>query len=276
MVHDTFTSLQGDLADQALRVRPYEPGVRLSAHEVEHLHVAHHPLVGSQLALLAHLAELEPFDESGDCAAALRYYVIVLQPESAEPICCFRAYSARNLLHRTWFAAVKHGPGYYDAIRDPGLLFDRHIDAFCQGNDVFILNKDKFQRIFQFYDAIQHDATAAIQRIQQRVPFANAADFQNACRKDVRMAALVGALRDAPHLDVLSLARIRRAIQQFDLRVEIVGAPGDERLVYAPATRWEFINLLCDNYLGSHVTGLRYEVNSKRPLHRSAERQGRN
>lgn len=260
----TFSDLYTDLCNDVLRIHDYEAGTKLQPHEVEHLRVSEQESVRSQLSLLSNLTELEPFEERVEFVSDLRFYVIILQPTDGLPIYCFRTYTAKNQLSRSWFAAIKYGPAYYGEIEQPGFLFDHNIDSVCRGDEMFIINKDKFQRTFQFYEYIQRDATSALDRVKKRVPIANEAEFTQACLQEVRVAAIVASLLDAPHVDVLSITRIRRAIERFELDVEITEQGGEEMLVYKPSTKWVFLNLLCDNYLNSEVTDIGYETNSKR------------
>lgn len=268
----TFDDLRDDLCNQMLRVHDYAATTRLQPHEVEHVLVSSQEAVQSQLKLLSNLTELEPFDEQVEFVSDLRFYAIILQPEQGIPIYCFRTYTAKNQLGKSWFAALKYGNGYYNDAPESGFLFDHNIDSVCYGNDMFIINKDKFQRTFQYYEFIQRDAASSLERLRQRVPIANESEFAQACHQEVRIAAIVASLLDAPHVDVLSMTRIRRAIERFELGVEIVEESGEEKLVYSPSTKWEFLNLLCDNYLGSEITDMDYAVNSKRVI----GRRGRN
>ncbi len=272
VVRLTFDDLRDDLCDRMLRVHDYTAMTKLHPHEVEHVEVSSQEAVQAQLQLLSSLTELEPFDERVEFVSDLRFYVIILQPKEGSPIYCFRSYTSKNQLRRSLFAAVKYGAGYYDDIHEPGFLFDHNVDSICRGNDMFIINKDKFQRTFQYYEFIQRDAKSSLERLRQRIPIANEDEFAQVCQQEIRIAAIVASLLDAPHVDVLSMTRIRRAIEQFQLGVQIVEEDDEEKLVYSPSTKWEFLNLICDNYLGSEITDLDYAVNSKRVI----GRRGRN
>ena len=266
VVRSTFDDLRDDLCRQMLRVHEYEAAAKLLPHEVEHLQVSSHDGVHSQLALLANIGELEPFDEAVEFVSDLRFYVIVLEPEEGLPIFCFRNYTAKYQLRKTWFAAIRWSDGYYNDSGPAGFLFDHNIDSVCRGDDMFIINKDKFQRTFQFYEYIQRDAAASLERLKQRVRIANEDEFAQACRQEVRLAAILASLLDAPHVEVLSMTHVRRAIERYGLNVEISVENGEEEMVYSPSTKWEFVNLLCDNYLASEITDVDYAVSSKRVI----------
>lgn len=62
------------------------------------------------------------------------------------------------------------------------------------------------------------------------------------------------------------MADIKRTINDFKLGVEIKVVDGEERLVFDSRERWAILNLLDDAYLGSAMTGLKYETNSKREV----------
>jgi hypothetical protein len=260
----TFDDILDDLCSNSLRIHSYAAATKLHVHEIEHLQVSGHTNIQSQINMLSSITNLEPFEEEVEFVSDLRFYVIVLQALDAEPIYCFRGYTAKNQLKRSWFAALR-GPGYYNAVTEPGFLFDQNVDSICCGDDMYIINKDKFQRTFQFYTYLQHDAAAALKKLEARVPIANLDQLQQTCTQEPRIAAIVASLLDAPHLDVLSITRIKREIERLSLSVDV----SDDKLVYSSGTRWEFLNLICDNYARSMVTDTDYEMNSKRPLHTS-------
>jgi len=60
---------------------------------------------------------------------------------------------------------------------------------------------------------------------------------------------------------------LKKTIQNFNLKVEVVNVDGAEKLVFDPKNRWAILNLLDDAYLGSSMTGIKYEANSKRPVY---------
>jgi hypothetical protein len=49
------------------------------------------------------------------------------------------------------------------------------------------------------------------------------------------------------------------------LGIKIAEKNGKESLVFDPKNKWALLRLLDDDYLGSRLTGQKYEVTGKRP-----------
>jgi len=266
----TFDELQDDLLDGTLEIRPYAASKNLlERHEVEYVDISTQPYIQSQIAPLSAPMKMDPFEARDDTNTEIRYYVIILQLDDQPPIYCFRSYAMKWVLHRSFFAIVKgRGSDYYDDVPGPGFIFDSDIECISQGDHLFILNKDKFQRIFQFYAYVRKKADTTISRLKKLIAMANWDEFELACQLEVRLASAVANLEDAPHLDRLSMSKIKRFIEENDygLRDAIVEQDGQQMLVYSGSYKWPFIRLLSDNYLWSRLTDVDYEVNSKRAL----------
>jgi hypothetical protein len=58
---------------------------------------------------------------------------------------------------------------------------------------------------------------------------------------------------------------LRLSVVQFEHCVEIVKKNGKEMLLFDPKDKWAVLRLLDDDYLGSALTGEKYEVTGKRP-----------
>ena len=59
---------------------------------------------------------------------------------------------------------------------------------------------------------------------------------------------------------------MKKVIKKRQLNVKIVKKDGKEMLLFDSSDKWALLKLLDDDYLDSMMTGLSYEVNSKREL----------
>ncbi len=68
-----------------------------------------------------------------------------------------------------------------------------------------------------------------------------------------------------PYLSRVTMADIKRLVDDFKLSVPIVVQDGREKLVFERTTdkRWQILKLLDDDYLGSVLTDEKYATNSK-------------
>ncbi len=264
--------------EDGAEIAEYEGGTGSDNGTLEHIKLSPGDRISDLISPLAAPWDLEIFKERKEFISGLRYYVISLRRSDKpdDPILhAFRFFTERFELNRSrWVATLRgRGPGYYDEVKKHGFFFDYHIDCLCRGQDMFILNRDKFQRIFRFYEYVQDDAKTFVYGLQDRIPIANLDEFMAACKRDQRMAIRLGELSDQPHILRLSMARVKRAIDKRGLPVRTTFQNGKEMLVYATAYKTQFLHLLSDDYLSSPMTSIEYEASVKRAM---KQRPGRN
>ena len=73
-------------------------------------------------------------------------------------------------------------------------------------------------------------------------------------------------ISEKAYLPLITFEDLSGTIAKFDLSIEVVVEDGMPKLLFDPKYRWEILNLIDDSYLGSEMTGYRYEANSKREL----------
>ncbi|RXH56718.1 hypothetical protein GRAN_0028 [Granulicella sibirica] len=214
------------------------------------------------------MQQAELFVEDDAVIDALRFYSIVISPSARRHAVFLRSYSPKKELSRkTGFAAIL-GRGHYNKVETKIFLFDWKVDCFAWGGYLFIPNVSSFQRIFKYFEGLRAKAQETLDTILAQIPVSNADDFRNACIGQIQMISKLAQIARKPYLPAVTIADLRRTINEFDLDVQIAEIDGEERLVFegAPAKRWLILKLLDDNYLGSVMTTLKYEVNSKSPL----------
>src|SRR5262249_38224319 len=177
VVRANLASLAAAWQTGDLLLRPYAAESRPDDHEIEHLHLAAHPIIGEQLTPLATLPTLPVFEVDREFTAALRFYVIVALPPEGAPVYCFRTYTPKKELARSHLFAALFRDGQFDAIREPLFLFDQHLDCLCRGADLFILQKSHFQSIFRFFDLVRRNARQALETLRASVPIGNFEQF---------------------------------------------------------------------------------------------------
>jgi hypothetical protein len=255
-----------DRLDDGHQIREYLASAALEPYEIEHLNLAQEERIRDQIQLLADPLALEIFRDRKDFMSTLRYSVVSIQPKDGPLIHCFSFCSEHYELQRSrWIAVFQgHGDGYYDEIPPTGFLFAKDMDCFCCGDDMFIINKEQFHRIFRFYEYVRLDASKAIRALHDRVPIVNVDAVLAAVQGDSRMAMRLATLPQRPHFDSLAMPRVKRQIVRKGLCVEVVVQAGQEMIVYSPRHKSDFLELLCDDIVRSDMTGLEYSAPSKR------------
>ncbi len=259
-----------DLEDDRLDIRDYQAGIKLADHEVEHIRISSEGRVQAQNDPLHEPLEFDDFVEEKSFAKHLRYYVIIVESPDGNPsnsLRFYRRFTEAGTLEHKGFAIFKgFQQNVYDSMIEEAFLIDHDIDCLSRGDDMFIFEKNRFQRIFQFYESIKQDAKSVISRIHTQLPILNLDDFIAACERDERMASKIADLENQPHLKHLSIPCAQRAINKYHLHVKIEAHEGKQKLRYSSSYKWEFVRLISDEYLSSEATNIDYEVSVKRPL----------
>jgi hypothetical protein len=131
---------------------------------------------------------------------------------------------------------------------------------------MFIFSKDKFQKIFQFFEKLLESANATLKDIEAQVPIANFRAFEESCQGHVQKLAKLMSIAQKPYFRSLSMSRMKRVIKEFNLGIKISRVDGKNSLVFDNSDKWAILHLLDDYYLDSSMTGLKYGANSKRIL----------
>lgn len=248
-----------------LRLRSYDPGYKPEADELSYIDLEENAELSAQIQQVARVQQAEMFREDEDIINTLRFYSIVVSPSARRHGVFFRTYSPKKeLTRKSGFAAIL-GRGHYNKVETKIFLFDWKIDCFAWEGYLFILNVSAFQRIFRYFDELRAKAEETLDTILAQIPVNNAEEFRQACTGQIQMISKLAQIARKPYLAAVTMDDLRRTIDEFGLDVEIVEADGQEQLLFeaSPAKRWLILKLLDDNYLGSMMTTLKYEVNSK-------------
>jgi hypothetical protein len=198
----------------------------------------------------------------------LRFYAIVVSPTARQHAVFLRAYSPkRELTRRAGFAALL-SRGSYDKVDTKIFLFDYGIDCFAWDGYLYIRHVSAFQSIFNYFEQLRAKADETVDTVSERIPISNLDDFRAACTGQLQMMSKLAQIARKPYLPTVTMADIRRAIDAFELDVQIVQEDGEDKLLFEqnPQKRWLILKLLDDDYLGSIMTNQKYEVNSKSAL----------
>lgn len=257
---------KNDLDKGDLVLKEYDAQAKLDGHELEHINLAIHDSIKSQLTGLANITNIDVFSEDDSFVAHLRFYVIILRPNQGVPILFFRTYTPKKELNRSSLFAIVFSSGTYDRFMQKLFLFDQHVDCMVRGDDLFIFNKDKFQKIFRFYELLIAGAEQTLRTIQQRIPIDDFAAFEVACKGHLQKLSKLKNIASKPYLQSITMANLKTVIQKYRLPIQTVGKGKNEQIKFNASDKWAILRLLDDDYLESVMTGNSYEVNSKRSM----------
>ncbi len=261
-----FEKLIKDVTSGDLVLQPYDPGASLESHEAEYFEMPADSTIAQQIDSLKALASLSVFAVEKKFVQGLRFYVIIAQPKQGKPIYFFRSYTPKKELGRSAFLGAILEKGHFDTVKQPLFLFDYNVDCLSRGNDMFIFSKDKFQKIFQFFEKLLESAEVTLKGIETQVPILNFNQFEDSCKGHLQKLAKLTSIASKPYFKVLSMTQMKKVIKEFSLPLETKKVDGKEMLVFDPSDKWVILHLLDDYYLGSPMTGLKYGAPSKREL----------
>jgi len=240
----------------------YSPG----ADEIDYTHTDANEHVTTVLKGIPKQPSTAPlFKDADDFLSTVSFYCIVFQPSATgDPVLLFRAYSAQKELSRSRFFAIFLADGQYDRIRTPTFLFDYEFDCLAYGKHMYIFSRTGFQRIFRYFEHLNKIANACLAVVKKAIPIANFDAFAESCRSHLQKLSKLKNISEKPYLKYVTMNDIVRTIKKYKLNVKVKATSGKKMLVFDPSDRWVILKLLDDDYLGSTMTKLNYEANSKR------------
>ena len=239
-------------------------------YQFEYMDLSQQEEIQRQIEPLKGFQDLGTFQEGDSTTSSLHFYVIIARPLHGDrtPIYFYRSYTPKNMLSQSRFlAAIWRGENEYDVVTEPVLLFDKHIDCFSRGNDMFIFKKGNFHTIFRFLQEVQKAARETLAIIASgHVRIHNFEQFASDCQKHPSKMLKLRNISKKPYLKTLTLDMIKRVLHRRELGnigVEIVSVDDTQMLLYDAKKPWALLKLLDDDYLWSIMTDQNYEVTGK-------------
>ena len=245
-----------------LDVPPFDHDYTPGPHEIEFIATSDDPIGDLvEVPSPAHIALIGDGDVE-EFVDGVRFNVLIL---SAGPqrVVLFRRYGPNKELTRSNKLTTLFMGERLVGIEEPTFQFDPNFDMLLYREHLYIRNRANFEYILRYYDQLQAVAQEALDAIAESVPIANFEAFSESCLGHLQKLKKLRNIAQKPYLADITINDIRRTIENFELDVEI---NDDGELVFDAANRWGILQLLDDSYLGSEMTGLRYETNSKKPM----------
>lgn len=194
----------------------------------------------------------------------------------------FRKPAARRDLaldsaRRTGLRAVLGESNRYQKFDRNVFRFDGRIDFFVWEGYAFILSNHKLRQILGRFEAVRNEvdfySEELVLNLPKEVEITNMEDFREACKGDGRLASKLARVAQRDYWEEVTREDIERAIQEFRLTEREKIEYSDGRLTWnaIPQQRHTLLKLLGDDYLGSTMTGEKYEAGgNKRRIPRTS------
>jgi hypothetical protein len=211
-------------------------------------------------------SEIEMFtEEEHDLKRIKGAMARVSHPKMKQPFFVFKALSGGQMLKGdgTWMVAGKlFKPFEAAALKIP---VEAHMLVLDQ--DLYVFNEAKLDRLFGFdakKNALANKRVAEIEAHYQ-LSFAEGITLQSAVEGN---KALINKLQK---LEVGELKQEQLIDHAEELGVDLMVDEASAIIIMNQKDLTKFVNLLNDDYMESNLTGIRYEVQKKRPLKPSSD-----
>ena len=250
-----------------LRLLKYDAAAMNRPDEIEYLTPDTEPGIWDQFTSAQSIPNLPVFKAEDEFVSKLRFYVIVANFDGEQAL-FFRFYTPQNELSRSSLLGFRLSNTVFNEIHEPTFLFDMHLDCAVFRNVLYIFKKNNFQRIFRYFERVREAGREALRTVSERVKIDNFEQFEALCEAQLNMLAKLKNIAAKEYLTRVTMKDIKKVIRQFKLPANVVTKDGEERLVFDPESKdkWLILRILDDDYLGSVMTKLKYEANSKRPI----------
>lgn len=251
-----------------LRLSEYDPSYKPDDNEFCFLNFEKKPEIAKLVEVISQIEQPELFSERDEVIDNLRFYTVICTDASHRKSIFFRTYSPKKELTRRGVFALMMNKGQYNIINNKIFLFDEDVDCFTWNGFLFIKNIHHFRRIFNYFEEIRDKADETIKVITSKIPIDNLDEFKNACTSQLSMMDKLARIADKPYLQSITMTSILQTIKKFKLDIKVVGKNKNAKLLFEshPTKRWLILKLLDDDYLGSTMTKVNYEVNSKKAI----------
>jgi hypothetical protein len=211
-------------------------------------------------------SEIEMFtEEEHDLKRIKGAMARVTHPKMKGPFYIFKALSGGQMLKGdgTWMVAGKlFKPFQAAALKIPA---EAHMLVLDQ--DLYVFNEAKLDRLFS-YDAKKNSlANKKVAEIEAhyQLSFADGMTLQSAVEGN---KAIINKLQK---LEIGELTQEQVIDHAEEIGVDLLVDEAGAIIIMTPKDLSKFVNLLNDDYMESNLTGIRYEVQKKRPLKPSSD-----
>lgn len=245
-----------------LRVREFVDDYVPDQHEIDYLQVNDTPL-GELVDIPspAHITLIGDGDID-EFVADVRFNVLVLS-RGPNRVVLFRRYGPNKELSRSNKLVTLFLGERLESIEEPTFQFDPNFDMLLYRGHLYIRNRANFEYVLRYYEQLESAAQESLDAIAETVAIANFEEFSNSCLGNLQKLKKLRNIAKKPYLASITIDDIRRTIDKFELDVEF---DENDELLFDTNDHWGILQLLDDAYLGSEMTGIRYETNSKREL----------
>jgi hypothetical protein len=249
----------------------YGPAVLIPPSHVMHVPQGSATMLSAIQAAVSS-ADVDAFDSRADYAKNVSMAAARFSTRDGNAATFYRV--ADTLLQFTKnkvYSLVRHD-GQYDRLEPADVLLMRsEFDVVVIAGHAFFFLKPTFERAFGFLEELQKASAATFDTVTSGLRIAGMAELRAACTSQPQMMAKMASIRrsmdeDPAYAAAMTMPKLLAYIEANPaVNIEITGTGTNRSLVFnsTPATRFQIVKLLDDDYLRSVLTDRDYEAGSK-------------
>jgi Domain of unknown function (DUF4868) len=218
------------------------------------------------------VGDADGFDPDADHAARVSMVAAHFTLQDQRTVTFYRiADSLLQFTKNRIFSLVRRG-GQYDRLEPADVLLMRAtFDVITIDGFAFFFLKPTFERAFGFLDELRESSATTFDSVTAELRISGVAELRAACTSQPQMMAKMASIRrnmdeDPAYAAAMTMPRLIDYIRANpNVEIEITGIGAQQSLVFnpSPATRFQIVKLLDDDYLRSVLTDRHYEAGSK-------------
>jgi hypothetical protein len=248
------------------RTQAYSIDQEPNAEFVQYVSLEEYPEVRQRISELYEPGALSNFRNEEIFVKRLRFHAIVSQLESGRTLIGLRNVTLAQkpgVSQWTVRAIWDEMRGRYDLLERDPFLFDEGVDCFVYGEFVFVVNRSKFEKIFNFDQVTRDVAQRALARLES-FSISNFDEFRRACLRDRRKQGMLAPMSredaDMSHVNVETAREVIATNANLSSIISTVN--GNEVLTFDldSGNQWHLLRFLKQTTVRAVATGNPFEV----------------
>ncbi|MGI8545706.1 MAG: Kiwa anti-phage protein KwaB-like domain-containing protein [Aridibacter sp.] len=244
-----------------IEVVDYDESARSENFQIECIDTDKDDAVSSKINLFSDNLPFDIFENEDEFVKNLKFYLVSI----GEDILAFRHFSPKKELSRAKKFVIFHDGNTYSKLESNSFLFDEKLDYILYKKKLFIFNRQNFKWIFDYLEQLKTVALEAITVVNKQIPVSNLESLITDCKNNLMMQTKLHTISQRAYFSKLKMKDIKKNIEDFpELNVKIVKVGKKEHLEFDSKNKWNFLRVLDDSCVHSHMTGERYITSDKR------------
>lgn len=172
----------------------------------------------------------------------------------------FRKFSRSRMLQKKGWIPLLVEKNEFTKIDDPGLSIDEDFDCiyFKESEELYILDRDRFEAIFNFFDEFKEYISKNLSTLDNFVYDKN--KVWELCETDPKKVRKLYQILSSNILDELKMSKIEGINEKYELKLPFE----NRRIKVSRKNIWIVLRVLNDDYLDSSMTDNKYLALLKR------------